>query len=132
MFIGHYGPAVWDAHRANGVRLWHGFLAVQAIDIVSMVLSLLGVEGGGHTEDMHPLAFHIPWSHSLLSAIIISLAVAFIYKSLRPDAGRKAVWVIGIYTRVDQTRQAKPDPDCSHPKWSCTRSRRPRWSRCPS
>jgi hypothetical protein len=96
MFVGHYGPAVWDSHRTGGVKLWHGFLAVQAIDFVSMILSLLGVEGDALREGAHPLAFDIDWSHSLLSAVVISLLVAVIYRLLRPTAGRKAVWIIGL------------------------------------
>lgn len=96
MFIGHYGPAVWDAHRAHGVRLWHGFLAVQAIDIVSMTLAILGIENGPPPDGSHPLAFHIPWSHSLLSAVIISVGAALLYRFLRPKADRKVIWVIGL------------------------------------
>jgi hypothetical protein len=95
MFIGHYGPAVWDAHRADGIRLWHGILAVQFIDIISMTLSLLGLEGNGVRPDMHPLAFDIPWSHSLLSSVVISVIGALLYRMLRPKAGAKAALIIG-------------------------------------
>ncbi len=95
MFIGHYGPAVWDAHRANGVRLWHGFLAVQAIDIVTMVLGILGIEGRT-PPDTHPLAFDIPYSHSLVGSLLISLAAALLYRAFRPGAGRKGMVVIGL------------------------------------
>lgn len=97
MFIGHYGPAVWDAHRTNGVRLWHGFLAVQAMDLVFCILGVLGLEGGPlPTEGAHPLAFNIPYSHSLLGAVLISLIVAFLYRALRPAAGNKGAAVMGL------------------------------------
>ncbi len=95
MFIGHYGPAVWDAHRANGVRLWHGFLAVQAVDFVTMALGILGIEGRGRL-DTHPLAFDIAYSHSLVGSIVISVIAALIYRALRPKAGRKGMIVIGL------------------------------------
>jgi hypothetical protein len=95
MFIGHYGPAVWDAHRTNGVRLWHGFLAVQAMDIVFCVLAILGVEGGP-LEGAHPLAFYIPYSHSLVGAIIIAMAVSGFYRLIRPAAGAKAALIMGL------------------------------------
>lgn len=96
MFIGHYGPAVWDAHRQDGVKLWHGFLAVQAIDIFSMIFNLIGLEGNATPNGAHPLAFDIPWSHSLVSAVAISLSVALLYKLWRPNVGRQAIWVIGL------------------------------------
>ena len=95
MFIGHYGPAVWDAHRADGVRLWHGILAVQLIDIVTMVLTLLGIEGQGVGPDMHPLAFDIPYSHSLVGSLVIAAVGALGYRALRPRAGTKAALIIG-------------------------------------
>ena len=95
MFIGHYGPAVWDAHRADGVRLWHGILAVQLVDIVTMVLTLLGVEGGPVGPDMHPLAFDIPYSHSLVGSLAIAGLGALGYRALRPRAGTKAAVIIG-------------------------------------
>ncbi len=96
MFIGHYGPAIWDAHRSQGVRLWHAFLAVQAIDFVSISLALMGVEGGQKSDGLHPLALNIDWSHSFLSAIIISLIVAIIYRSLLPKVGWKSVVIMGV------------------------------------
>ena len=94
MFIGHYGPAVWDAHRADGVRLWHGFLAVQAVDIVTMLLTIAGIEGQT-PPDTHPLAFDIPYSHSLVGSLLISVAAALLYRVLRPKAGTKGMVVIG-------------------------------------
>ena len=95
MFIGHYGPAVWDAHRADGVRLWHGILAVQLVDIVTMGLTLLGVEGNPVGPDMHPLAFDIPYSHSLVGSLAIAGLGALGYRLLRPGAGTKAALIIG-------------------------------------
>ena len=95
MFIGHYGPAVWDAHRTNGVKLWHGFLAVQAMDLVFCVLALIGLEGGQLVDASHPLAFNIPYSHSLLGAVLISICVAGLYRMTRPVAGRKGALIMG-------------------------------------
>ena len=96
MFVGHYGPAVWDSHRHDGVKLWHGFLAVQAIDIVSMTFNLIGLEGNETRSGAHPLAFDIDWSHSLLSAVVISVATAVLYRWFRQSADRKAVILIGV------------------------------------
>ncbi len=94
MFIGHYGPAVWDAHRTNGVRLWHGFLAVQAIDIVFCVLAIIGLEGGT-LDGAHPLAFYVPYSHSLVGAVVIAVGVTGLYRLIRPAAGMRAAVIMG-------------------------------------
>jgi len=95
MFVGHYGPAVWDAHRTNGVKLWHGFLAVQAMDLVFCVLALFGLEGGQMPEGSHPLAFNVPYSHSLFGAVVISICVAIIYRAVRPVAAGKGALIMG-------------------------------------
>ncbi len=42
MFIGHYGPAA--AIAGERVKLWHGFTAVQFLDILWAPLVLMGVE----------------------------------------------------------------------------------------
>lgn len=96
MFVGHYGPAVWDAHRTDGVKLWHGFLAVQAMDLVFCMLAIFGLEGGQMENASHPLAFDIQYSHSLIGAVLISLVVAGLYRALRPSAGSKGAVIMGL------------------------------------
>jgi len=74
MFMGHYGPAVWDTQRGKGevlVPLWMGFLAVQFMDIVFALLAIFGLEGETRMVDGMPL-FTIPYSHSLVSAMILA------------------------------------------------------------
>lgn len=95
MFIGHYGPAIWDTHRTNGIKLWHGFLAVQAMDLVFCILGLIGLEGGPMPDAPHPLAFNIPYSHSLVGAGVIALSVASLYRLLYPTTGRKGAMIMG-------------------------------------
>jgi len=97
MFIGHYGPAVWDTQRGHNapiIKLWQGFLAVQAMDIVTGFLVLFGVEGTRMVDGM-PL-FHIPWSHSLVGAIFIALVAGLIFKTLKPSTGKRGFWVVAI------------------------------------
>lgn len=96
MFMGHYGPAVFDTQRGHGVplvTLWQGFLAVQAIDIVFAVLTLFGIEGSGHMVDGEPL-FHIPWSHSLVTSVLVALICGGLFRFFKPKAGRKGFWII--------------------------------------
>ena len=95
MFMGHYGPAVWDTQRGHGVpllKLWQGFLAVQAIDIVWAVLSIFGVEGQ-KVADGQPV-FYIPYSHSLISAVLLALMCGSVFWLLRPKSGWRGFWVI--------------------------------------
>ena len=97
MFIGHYGPAVWDTQRGCGtpiVTLWQGFLAVQAVDYATMVLGLLGVEGP-EWRDGAPF-LDIAWSHSLVGSLLISFAAGALCKWLKPSAGWRGFWVVTV------------------------------------
>lgn len=97
MFMGHYGPAVWDTQRGRTaplVPLWQAFLAVQAVDIVFSVLAIMGIEGSV-MKDGQPV-FHIPWSHSLVTSLIISFAAGAIFISFKPSAGRKGFIVVSL------------------------------------
>ena len=91
MFIGHYGPAVFDTQRGSGVpiiSLWQGFIAVQAIDIVWAILTIFGIEGGGDIVNGQPI-FELPWSHTLVSSIILAFICGGIFKLLKPSVGRR-------------------------------------------
>lgn len=95
MFIGHYGPAVWDTqrgHTAPLLTLWQGFIAVQAMDFTTGFLTILGIEGQRMVDGV-PL-FHIPWSHSIIGAIVISLFAGLIFRVLKPSIGKKGFWVV--------------------------------------
>ena len=96
MFMGHYGPAVWDTQRGKGevlVPLWIGFIAVQFIDVIWACLTILGIEGGVRMTGDEPLS-NIPYSHSLVTALIWSAIGGFLFKIFRPKAGAKGFWVI--------------------------------------
>lgn len=97
MFIGHYGPAVYDVLRSGKIKLWHAFLAVQAMDIVFCILALFGIEGAASIVD-GDLIFDIPWSHSFVSAIVIAFLVASIYRlTHRGDRGSmRGYWTMWL------------------------------------
>jgi len=95
MFIGHYGPAVYDVLRSGKVKLWHAFLAVQAMDIVFCILALFGIEGAASLVDGN-LVFDIPWSHSLMSAVIIASITASIFHVLTGRGSMKGYWIIWL------------------------------------
>jgi len=98
MFIGHYGPAVWDSQRGKGkpiVKLWEAFLAVQAMDLVCGVLVMFGIEGMVLNADGKPI-FDINWSHSLVTSLVIALIAGGIFKALRPQSGMRGFWVVAM------------------------------------
>lgn len=96
MFMGHYGPAVWDTQRGKGevlVPLWMGFLAVQFMDLVFSLLVIFGIEGETRMVDGMPL-FTIPYSHSLVTSLGLAAIGGLIFKLMRPKAGAKGFWVV--------------------------------------
>jgi len=96
MFMGHYGPAVWDTQRGKGtplVPLWVGFLAVQFIDVVFAILVILGLEGETRMVEGAPL-FTIPYSHSFLTSLGWAALGGILFKLYRPKSGAKGFWVI--------------------------------------
>jgi len=97
MFIGHYGPAVWDTRRGHAVpiiKLWEAFLAVQAMDLLTGVLGIFGIEGM-QMADGKPI-FYIPWSHSLISSIVIAALAGLIYKLCRRNSGQREFMIIAV------------------------------------
>ncbi len=95
MFMGHYGPAIWDTRRGQAqplIPLWQAFIAVQLIDILWAILSLFGIEGAVAINGV-PF-FDIDWSHSLLSSIVLAILAGAVFRRLKPEAGRRGFWVI--------------------------------------
>ncbi|MEM7729500.1 MAG: hypothetical protein AAF311_09525 [Pseudomonadota bacterium] len=97
MFIGHYGPAVYDVVRSGKVKLWQAFLAVQAIDIVFCVLALLGLEGAASLRD-GALVFEIDFSHSFVGAVLIAFAAAGLYRATNrgENGSMRGFWIIFV------------------------------------
>ncbi len=97
MFIGHYGPAIWDTQRGHAaplIKLWQGFLAVQAMDVTAGLLTIFGLEGTAIVGGAP--VFHVPWSHSLIGAIVIALIAGLIFNALKPKSGMRGFWVIAL------------------------------------
>ena len=93
MFIGHYGPAAAVAGRR--IKLWHGFVAVQFLDILWAPLVLLGIEHvrivENFTDSNHFDLYHMPYTHSLVMALFWSIVAGGAYQFLRKGGG----WIIG-------------------------------------
>lgn len=89
MFIGHYGPAA--ASAGTRVKLWHGFVAVQLLDILWAPFVLLGIEHvrivENFTASNHFDLYHMPYTHSLVMAVAWSVAAGVLYRLMRGGGG---------------------------------------------
>jgi membrane-bound metal-dependent hydrolase YbcI (DUF457 family) len=100
MFVGHYGPSFAIKSLRPAVPLWLLFIAVQFVDVLWAVLVLLGVEKvrivPGITASNPLDLYYMPYTHSLVAAILWSVAVAFVVWLLRRVATRSAAVWIGV------------------------------------
>ena len=98
MFIGHYGPAA-AASNAN-IKFWHGFVAVQFLDILWAPFILLGIEKVRIVEGFTPSSpfdlYHMPYTHSLLMAAVWSVLAGVLYAAVRRSAGVRGGLIIGL------------------------------------
>lgn len=100
MFIGHYGPSFIAKARARELPLWLLFLAVQAVDVGWCILVLLGVEKmrvvPGITKSLPLDLYYMPYTHSLLAALIWSAAAFLAYRAFRPSGTYAAGLILGL------------------------------------
>ncbi|PYL42425.1 MAG: hypothetical protein DMF42_06915 [Verrucomicrobia bacterium] len=83
MFVGHYSVAFAARSERNKIPLWILFVAVQFLDYIWATLVLLGVEKlrvikGFTAGSMLDSYFH-PYSHSLITSLMWSVAGAVVY-----------------------------------------------------
>jgi hypothetical protein len=101
MFVGHYGVAFAVRSEENKVPLWVLFVAVQLLDFVWAPLVLLGIEKvrmvPGITATNSLDLYYMPYTHSLVGALIWSGLAAFLYKVvLGPQASRAAGLIVAF------------------------------------
>ena len=84
MFVGHYGPGFAAKALQKSIPLWLLFLAVQFVDVVWATLVLLGIEKVRIVPGItltNPLdLYYMPYTHSLLAAILWSVAALLLYR----------------------------------------------------
>ncbi|MBD3921184.1 permease [Paenibacillus sp. PR3] len=80
MFAGHFGLAAIVKSRTNRVPLWALLVSSQVLDVAFIPMVMTGAEsmdetkyGGGYGGAI----IHADYTHSLLGAIILTLAAAF-------------------------------------------------------
>ncbi len=98
MFVGHYGASFVAKSLEKRIPLLWLFIAVQLVDIVWAVLVLLGIEKvriiPGITATNPLDLYYMPYTHSLLAAVVWSGAAFAAYRSgLRPRSSAAALLV---------------------------------------
>lgn len=86
MFVGHYGPSFAIKAARPAIPLWLLFIAVQLVDVAWSALILLGVEKArivpGITASNPFDLYYMPYTHSLVAAILWSVAAGALCKVL--------------------------------------------------
>lgn len=96
MFIGHYGLGYVVKKKAPELPLWLLFASVQLLDLVAFTFVLFGIEKASYNPSNNPFFrnhLDLPYSHSLLGAITISMIVFIIFWI--KDKKRWA-WILGL------------------------------------
>ena len=99
MFVGHYGVGFASKRYAPGLPLWVLFIAVQLLDVLWAPFVLLGIEKvrivPGITRSSPLDLYYMPYTHSLVAAILWSLAAAGLYKVVASRATTRAALILG-------------------------------------
>jgi hypothetical protein len=98
MFVGHYGPSFAIKSLRPAIPLWALFIAVQLVDVAWALLVLFGVEKvrivPGITASNPLDLYYMPYTHSLVAAVIWSVAVAILVMLMPRVATRSAaIWI---------------------------------------
>jgi hypothetical protein len=98
MFVGHYGPSFAIKAAQPAIPLWLLFIAVQLVDVVWSVLIPFGIEKArivpGITASNPFDLYYMPYTHSLVAALLWSVAAGVLCKVL-PGLRRwsAAAWI---------------------------------------
>jgi hypothetical protein len=101
MFVGHYGVSFAAKCVAPTVSLWVLFIAVQLLDVLWAPFVLLGIEKvrivPGITASNPFDLYYMPYTHSLLAAVLWSGAAFLVYRlSSKQDRAGKAAFVVAL------------------------------------
>ena len=87
MFVGHYSVAFAVKTERNGIPLWVLFVAVQLLGFLWAPFVLLGIEKvrivPGITATSPLDLYYMPYTHSLIGALIWSATAFLVYKLVR-------------------------------------------------
>jgi hypothetical protein len=99
VFVGHYGPSLAVKAVKNSIPLWILFIAVQLLDVFWSIFVLLGVEkvriAPGITATNPLDLYYMPYTHSLVGAMLWSIAAGIAYCLFRKVDGWSAAVFVG-------------------------------------
>lgn len=91
MFIGHYGVSFAAKRGEKTIPLWTLFLAVQLLDVFWGAFVLLGIERvrivPGITASSPLDLYYMPYTHSLVAAVLWSVGAYIAYRLIRAFSG---------------------------------------------
>lgn len=100
MFVGHYGVSFSAKKVERSIPLWVLFLAVQFLDVLWAPFILLGIEKvrivPGFTASNPLDLYYMPYSHSLVAALLWSCAGGVVYQVVARPSRRQASFVVGL------------------------------------
>ncbi len=101
MFVGHYGVSFAAKSVEKTIPLWVLFLAVQLLDVFWSLFVLLGVEKvrivPGITASNPLDLYYMPYTHSLVAAVLWSLGAYVAYRLIRRfGASHRAALLVAL------------------------------------
>jgi hypothetical protein len=100
MFVGHYGVSYVAKRIDDSIPLWVLFVAVQLVDILWAPLVLLGVEKvrivPGFTATNPLDLYYMPYTHSLVAALLWSAVAIVAYRLLAHRSGLGGSLLVGL------------------------------------
>jgi hypothetical protein len=100
MFVGHYGPSLAAKAAKNSIPLWVLFIAVQLLDVFWSVFVLLGIEKvrivPGITATNPLDLYYMPYTHSLVGALLWSITAGIAYYVFRKADGWSAAAIVAV------------------------------------
>lgn len=99
MFIGHYGVSFIAKGMEKSIPLWLLFIAVQFVDVLWSVFVFAGIEKvrivPGITATNPLDLYYMPYTHSLVGALLWAIFAFLLYKFAR-NSGTRAAVIIGV------------------------------------
>jgi len=99
MFVGHYGPSLAIRAVRPEVPLWVLFVAAQLVDVAWGLLVLVGIEKlrivPGITAASPLDVYYMPYTHSLVAALLWSVAAVLVCRRVFRWPGWSAAWWVG-------------------------------------
>ncbi len=98
MFVGHYGPAFASKAAARSAPLWLFIVAAQFLDYLWAVFILTGVEHARIVPGFAAMSvldlYDMPWTHSLVMALLWSAVFAGLARALYRTKSRPALFLL--------------------------------------